>query len=538
MHMRESMHQVRDLLKAKIQCIWIDTYEEAEAIKDLKEIVNGLAGLNLFQWSHTEGLKKLPLTNLEKAEPADPKMMNPQALFNAIREAQEDANAKREGVYVLRDFHLLNDTHAIKRGLRDLKEYSSKNYNPIIVVSPIVSIPVEHEKLFTIVSYDVPSKTEIERLVSSMANNIEAAIAKGRDFTAPDAEQQRQLVNACIGLTFNEISDVFAKSLVRYKELSLQAVMEEKIQLVKKAGVIDYVIPKFNFEDVGGNHAFKEWVLEVEDAMSEEAKAFGCIRPKGYLALGIPGTSKTAAAEAIANRWGVPLLKLNMSKIMNKLVGESERKIEQAFRVAKACAPCVFLWDEVEKMLGGIKSSNSSDAGTTSRVFGKALEFLNDNNDVFVVMTSNDVSQLPPEFTRAGRLDAMWYFSLPTKEEREEIFRIHLGKTGKEVDDSLIQAAADASENFTGAEIAETVKIAMRKAYKRFKEDGVNALLPVDVEAAAGEIIPLYQSSKEKILALEAWAQGRARNTNHLQTSGVEEAHDDELLGDILNLER
>lgn len=223
---------------------------------------------------------------------------------------------------------------------------------------------------------------------------------------------------------------------------------------------------------------------------------------------------------------------------MDKLVGQSERKIEQAFRVAKACSPCVLLMDEIEKMMGGISSSNSSDSGTLARVFGKTLEFLAEENDVFVVMTSNDVSQLPPELTRAGRLDAMWYFSLPTEEERKEIFRIHLGKTGKEITDELIEASARASADFTGAEIAETVKIAMRKAFKRFKQDGVNAILPEDIESAASEIIPLFKSSEEKIMALEAWARGRARSTNHLNTSGVEESSDHQLLEDILELKR
>lgn len=535
--MRESMNQVRDLLRAKIQCIWIDTYEEAEAIKDLKKVVGELPGFNLYIWSHTEGLKKEPLSDLEKAEPANPKFAQPNMLFSEIHEAQNNKERKREGVYVLRDFHLINDNHAVKRGLRDLKEYPSRNYNPIIVVSPITSIPVEHEKLFTIVNYDVPSKKEVESLVNAMAKNIEKAAAKGKKFKVPTEADKRKLVNACIGLTFNEISDVFAKSLVKYKELSLQAIMEEKIQLVKKSGVLDYVIPKFNFDDIGGNKAFKEWVLEVEEAMSEEALAFGCQRPKGYLALGIPGTSKTVSAEAIANKWGIPLLKLNMSKVMDKLVGQSERKIEQAFRVAKACAPAILLIDEVEKALGGIRSSNSSDAGTTARVFGKVLEFLNEDTGVFTVMTSNDVSQLPPELTRSGRLDAMWYFSLPTKEERKEIFRIHLGKTGKEITDELIEAAAETSRNFTGAEIAETVKVAIRKAYKRFKEDGVNAILPEDIESAAEEIIPIYKSSRENIAALESWADGRARSTNHLNTSSLEESSDEQLLGDILELE-
>lgn len=289
--MRDCMKQVRDLLKSRIQCIWIDTYEEAEVIKDLKEIINGLAGLNLYVWSHTEGLGKLPLTTLEQQEPFDAKIVHPRNLFATIKEAQEDTTTKREGVYVLRDFHLLNDAHEVKRSLRDIKEYSSRNYNPIIVISPIINVPIEHEKLFSIVTYDVPSKKEIEKLVSSMAKNIEAAVSKGRDFIAPTKKEQDRLVSACIGLTYNEISDVFAKSLVKFKELSLQAVMEEKIQLVKKAGVLDYVIPKFSFDDIGGNNKFKEWVLEIEDAYSDEAVEFGCSKPKGYLALGIPGTS-------------------------------------------------------------------------------------------------------------------------------------------------------------------------------------------------------------------------------------------------------
>ncbi len=536
--MRTCMEQVRDLLKSKIQCIWIDSYEEAEVIKDLKEILNGMVGLSLHLWSHTEGLKKLSLTALEQQEPADPKLAHPKNLFGAIREAQE-STTKKEGIYILRDLHLLNDTHEVKRSFRDLKEYPMRNYNPIIVISPVLNIPIEHEKLFTVVNYDVPSKKEIEKLVSSMAKHIETAVkVKGRDLKVPELKEQSLLVKACMGLTYNEISDVFAKSLVKYKELSLQAVMEEKIQLVKKAGVLDYVIPKFSFDDIGGNNKFKEWILEVEDSYSEEAIEFGCQRPKGYLALGIPGTSKSIGAEAIANKWGIPLLKLNMSKIMSKMVGDSERKIEQAFRVAKACAPCVFLWDEVEKMLGGIKSSNSSDSGTTARVFGKCLEFLNDNNNVFVVMTSNDVAQLPPEFTRSGRLDAMWYFSLPTFEERKEIFRIHLNKTGKKISDMLIEFSAKSSENFTGAEIQETVKIAMRKAYQRFKEDKNNCLTEDDINLASKEIIPLYKSSQEKILALESWAHGRARSTNDMNENEIDQSMEDDLLNGILSLER
>jgi SpoVK/Ycf46/Vps4 family AAA+-type ATPase len=530
------MTQVEHLLRAKIHCIWIDSYEESEVIKDLKEILSTrVVGPNLQLWSHTEGLRKMPLTNAEQPEATNKHLMHPRALFDYIKQTQED-QSNNQNIFVLRDFHLLNDTHEVKRSIRDIKEYPSKNYNPIIVISPVINIPIEHEKLFTVVNYDVPSKLDIERVVNAMSRNIERAIEKGKEYFAPTRDEQRQLIDACVGLTQNEMSDVFAKSLIKYKKLSLQAIMEEKIQLVKKSGVLDYVIPGFTMDDIGGNQAYKDWVLEVRESFGEEAQAFGVSRPKGYMAVGIPGCSKTAGAEAFANMMGWPLLVLSMSKVMDKLVGQSEKKIAQAFRVAKACAPCVMLWDEVEKMLGGIKSSNSSDSGTTARVFAECLNFLNSDNGVFVIMTSNDVSQLPPEFTRSGRLDAQWYFSLPTMDERKEIFKIHFGKTGRTVEDTLVDSAARAAENYTGAEIKEVVKVAMRKAYSRFKQDGNRDLTEVDVTSAVGDVIPLYKSSQEKILALEAYARGRARNTNYTEKNSLDSNVDDAQLLGILQL--
>ena len=187
-------------------------------------------------------------------------------------------------------------------------------------------------------------------------------------------------------------------------------------------------------------------------------------------------------------------------------------------------------------MLGGAKSSNQSDSGTTNRVLAEILRFLNDNNEVFVIMTSNDVSQLPPEFTRAGRLDAQWYFGLPTLDERKEIFNIHLKKTGREVSDPLVTAAAKAAENYTGAEIKEAVKVAMRKAYTRFKMDGNKELTEQDLVSAIEEVIPLYKSSQEKILALEVYARGRARNTNYATGPQATNEEDSRLLDDILQL--
>lgn len=163
-----------------------------------------------------------------------------------------------------------------------------------------------------------------------------------------------------------------------------------------------------------------------------------------------------------------------------------------------------------------IGSSNNSDAGTMSRVIGSILEFLSSDHGVFVVMTSNDISQLPPELTRAGRLDATWYFGLPTEEEREEIFKIHFNKCNREVNNDLLKYAAEITNGFTGAEIKETVKGTLRKAYNRFKKDGNNEITKDDLQKACVEIIPISKSSREKIVLLEEYARNRARHSNKI----------------------
>lgn len=290
--MRSSMEQVKELFKARIQCIWIHTYEEAEVLKDLRKIVGEMTGTEFFVWSHTEGLTKQALTKFDVQEDPDVKYAQPKPLFDFIQSRQKAESAKVEGVFMLRDLHHLNENHAVNRGLRDIKEYRQRNYNPIVVVSPVVAIPAEHEKLFTVVEYDLPSKTEVRNLVEGMASQIKNAVRSGKDYMEPTSEEKDKLVKACLGLTYNEIVDVFAKSLIKYNKLATDAVLEEKIQLVKKSGVLDYSVPSCSFEDIGGNHAYKDWIEEVQESFTEEARDFGVKLPKGALHLGVPGTSR------------------------------------------------------------------------------------------------------------------------------------------------------------------------------------------------------------------------------------------------------
>ena len=288
------MEEVRLLIKSKIQCIWIDTYEEEEVVKDLKEICGDL-NYKLKSWSHTSGLQNLPLTLKEKTAPPD-KKVNIEGIFKLIGEMSDkgsnNGDPKDEALWIIKDLHLINDTHQVKRLIRDAKEKRQYSYNPIIVISPIVQIPMEHEKLFTIVHYDTPSKEEIKNYVEALSRKMTKAVESGKDLIAPTELEKKHIIDACAGLTMSQIKDTLMKSMVKYKSLELKAIMDEKIQLVEKSGVLDYILPKAKFEDIGGNHELKKWITEVEESMSDDAVEFGCKRPHGYLAVGIPGCAR------------------------------------------------------------------------------------------------------------------------------------------------------------------------------------------------------------------------------------------------------
>lgn len=526
--MRKCMYEILDLVNAKAKCIWINTYEEEAVIKDIKEVSTRLrVPMDIYTHSFVSGIQKINLTSDKIGEP-DPSMNIDKlfkTIYNITRGIEQDEEMLEmmeengqtiisgiHNIFILKDFHLMIDNPNIKRMLRDIVEGKHKNYNTIIVTAPFTEIPVEHEKLFSVIDYETPDEEMIANILSLALN----AGRRNPGFIDISEEEQNLIVKACKGLTLDEISYIFRLSLVKHKKISVQEVSEYKIELIKKSNILDFKIPNAKLEEIGGNAAFKAWVNEVMDAMSPEALEFGCAKPKGYLALGIPGAAKTLLAEALASSMGFPFLKLDMAKILDSKVGSSEKNMAQAIRMIKATAPCLLLIDEVEKTLSGMQSSGASDAGTMARAIGSILEFLAEDHGVFVVMTSNDVSQLPPELTRAGRLDAIWYFGLPTEKERSEIFKIHFDKFDKKVSDDLLKYAAEITNDFTGAEIKEAVKGTLRKAFSRFKKDGNSEITKDDLQKACIEIIPVSKSSREKIALLEEYAKSRARFSNKI----------------------
>ena len=517
----EIQNDVSSIIRARIGCVWIKTYEEREVVEDLKELLRTathriFSNMSLQLWSRTEGVQKLALSAAEKQEEPDTKLAEFKALFKTIRKKQMDRDNGSSNLWILRDFNTVIHDAAARRLIRDLKEYPGYHYNPIVVISPTLELPDDISHLFRVVEYSLPTEEAVHTAIKAFNDNLRSMASQGRDVIACSEDEVDRISKAALGLTTRQLEMALWESAVRFRGLSLDFIAQNKIDTVKKTGVLDYRIPKISLDDIGGNEVIKEWFNEEMAAFDDEAADFGLAKPKGYMAVGIAGCGKTAMAEAIASSLGVPLLELSMSKIMDKLVGQSEQKIAHALDVAKACAPCVLLLDEVEKMLGSATlSSNASDGGVTNRILQSILKFMNDNDSgVYVVMTANDVSQLPPEFTRAGRIDATWYFGLPTSEERESILSIHFAKKGRSLDKATMDSVVEATDGFTGAELKQVVEDTMRKAYARYRIDGNREIIVDDVIGAANEVIPVSQSSREKILALDNYCSKRARPTS------------------------
>lgn len=371
----------------------------------------------------------------------------------------------------------------------------------LVFLSVTNDIPPELEKEVIVIDYDLPSREAIESILGSFAN-IEV---KG--------EARNKIVDAALGLTQNEAENIMALSLVRNNmvldEEAVNMVKKEKAQAIKKLGVLELSEPE-NLPKVGGLDVLKMWLWERSKAFTPEAREYGLPNPKGMLVFGIPGTGKSLIAKTIAKQWDMPLLV--MGNVLDKFVGESERKIKEALKQAEGMAPCVLMVDELEKFFAG--SSGSSDSGVSSRVFGIFLSWIQETKKpVFVVGTANNIGALPPELLRKGRFDEIFFVDLPNLMEREEIFRIHIVRKNRDPENFDLSALARATAGYTGSEVEQVVIAGMFRAFSRDKDIDTDVLLEV-----AKETSPLSSTMQEQIAAMRDWGKKRARLASSVES--------------------
>ncbi|MCF7734038.1 MAG: AAA family ATPase [Akkermansiaceae bacterium] len=291
------------------------------------------------------------------------------------------------------------------------------------------------------------------------------------------------------------------------KGIDHRVVAREKARTLKRNGLVEVVEATTSLDDIGGLGLLKDWLVRRGGAFSASAKAYGLPAPKGLLIVGIPGTGKSLTAKATAGAFGLPLLRLDMGRVFGGIVGQSEANLRSVIQTAEAIAPCVLWIDEIEKGFSGSKSSGSTDGGTSSRVFGSFLSWMQEKEKpVFVVATANDVSKLPPEFLRKGRFDEMFFVDLPDALERAQIWDIVIARHGRKPTGFDTVVLARACEQFTGAEIEAVFIDALHEAYADGREPR-----PKDILEAMTHTVPLAQLMDGQTAALRHWAKGRAR---------------------------
>jgi SpoVK/Ycf46/Vps4 family AAA+-type ATPase len=416
-------------------------------------------------------------------------------------------------LFVLLDFHSFLNDQTVIRKLRDLVNNLKNTYETLIIISPVLTVPVELEKEFVVIDYSLPVYEEISELLEGIIEVVSSSQDVVVDLSP---ETKERLIKAALGLTRSEAENAFARAIVLDKRLDkddIEKVLDEKKQAIRKSKFLEYFEAREDFANVGGLDSLKEWLTKRGVAFTQKATEFGLPQPKGILLIGVQGCGKSLTAKAVANLWKLPLLRLDIGAVFSGIVGSSEENMRRAIKAAETLAPIILWIDEIEKGLSGVQSSTFSDAGTSARVFSTFLTWLQEKTAaVFVIATANNIQLLPPELLRKGRFDEIFFVDLPSVEERKEIFSIHIKKKKRDPAKFDIAHLAEEASGYSGAEIEQAV---ISSLYDAFLEN--RDITTADILKNVKVSIPLSITMKEGIDQLRDWARDRARCASSVQ---------------------
>lgn len=473
------------------------TAEEVRAEAEVKAAAEAL-GRPLHAWSITTGFVDTTSGTVRTCP-------DPLAALEAVEAIEGDC------LVLLRDFApLLEDRDPVLvRKLRDTLRHAKASGKLLLLLGVWKPLPPELEHELTRLDLALPGPDLLGELLDQLLANA--------DIAPPPPEIREAVIRAATGLTTMEAENAFALSLIESGTIQPSLVAREKAHALKSGGLLEVIETTASLDAIGGLESLKAWLVQRGEAFTERARTYGLPVPKGMLVLGVPGTGKSLTAKATASVFGVPLLKLDAGRLFGGLVGQSEANVRSVIQTAEAISPCVLWIDEIEKGFGGAGGSGgSTDGGTSARVFGTMLNWLQDKTaPVFVVATANDVSKLPPEMLRKGRWDELWFVDLPDTRERTAIWDLVIDKYGREVTAYDPVVLARASELHTGAEIEAAFVEALHRGFAEEREP-----TELDLGEVLCESVPLATTMSESIERLRHWAKGRARHASAKETHG------------------
>ncbi|MEZ7891565.1 MAG: AAA family ATPase [Candidatus Wallbacteria bacterium] len=500
---KKILEEINIFVKSRYPLIYLVSFEEERAIRALTELA-AASGKEIFIWSATAGIYSITKNAVI------PKTENPLAALEQV------INYKDRAFFVFKDFHYyleepfqqyLENPLAVRRKLRDAAMALRGSFKTLFFVSPVLKMPSEIEKDIVIIDFPLPDYEDIKNILTSTLANVE----KNYNLKFEVAKElEEKVIKACLGMTANEVENVFAKAIVndkKFDENDLGLIISEKKQIIRKAGMLEYFEVFENFANVGGLGNLKEWLKKRSGAFSQRAREYGLPEPKGLLLLGVQGCGKSLVSKCIASLWKLPLLRFDVGNIFGKYVGESEENLRKALKVAEALSPTILWMDEIEKAFSGVGGGSSGDSGLSTRIFGSFITWLQEKTaPVFVIATANSIENLPPELLRKGRFDEIFFVDLPNPVERAAIFKIHLTKRKRDIAKFDVATLVSESEGFSGAEIEQAIISSMYDAFYESRD-----IASEDILKALNETVPLSQTMKENINRLREWAKVRAR---------------------------
>lgn len=460
----------------------------------------------------------------DRAEPFDPlKPKGNDKVSATVAKAFETLHADTmpsDGFFVMLDLYFNFPEMVTQTNIRKTVQRSLNNGQRLFLIVPnTAEIPEAISALSHIIDYGYPSREELNTSLDDILDGLVPEDAEDDERMTLTDDDRSAIISNGQGMTSHAFETAVALSITEYSvkydnldEFSAQHIVDSlrtyKTQLLQKTNVLELQQP-VSENDIGGLDLFKEWMHQRKMTYTEDALDHGVTPSRGALVVGPPGTGKSLVAKAAGSILNLPVIRFDVGKVFGQYIGQSEQSMRAVLQLLDAMAPCVLMLDEIDKGFSGV--TGSTDSGTTSRVFGTFLTWMQErdqrNRPVFLIMTANRVEGLPPELLRRGRIDETWSVNVPNAEEREAIISIHASKRKQELDVRDMKAAVRITEGFVGAEIEAVIEDALVMSLSE-DEPGINYDL---IEKAKDYLKPMSETRKDEFDAMKKWASNNAR---------------------------
>lgn len=501
MSYKDAQNELFSLVSAQYPMIYVVTDDERPVVETVKNVLDTQEeDFDLFTWSYVGGLF------LENNEQYVKETSDPKKVLSVVRKL------KKNSVFILNDFHSwfedptmvlhlketimnIHNPSSERLTMKRYKKEETEAKKTIIITSPVKKIPEEINKLTNVIEFGFPGKEEIYDIFSKLNEKKEEGF-----YTEKEVEK---IVNAGLGLTETEFIQAFTKAKVIGKgKVNHKVIAQEKKQIVEKAGILEFKETEVKLEDVGGMHELRGYVNKRKLAYNQEVRQkWNLDLPKGLLLTGVQGCGKSYTAKAISTFLEFPLLFMDIGSMKGAYVGETEKNIRRATKLADSVSPCVLWIDEIDKAIGDVHNGNVHET-TKSMATTLLTWFQEKTSQVFVVATANNLENLPPELLRKGRFDEIFFIDLPEDEERREIFEIHLKKKRQDVSNFDLEKITQETKGFSGSEIQTLVGESLFRA-AHLDEDLKTEHLLEEIKITN----PLSKTMSDKLDKIRNWAK-------------------------------